>query len=442
MGRGSGGFSGGSRGGFSGGSRGGSFSSGSRSGSFSRGSSHSGSGRSGGFSTIGRSSSGLGHSGHTFTGGKSSGSFNQSRPTGSGFGNYSSSPFSSGSSPKPVRPIIIMNPGKTYNTGSYNSGGYNNGNNGNYVPGTINSRRPQGGPQINRGCFYSFILIVVMTVVVLVVLGGLWSAFFGEQNTGSQSDITYSTSQREPLPANAVTVNAGYYTDEIGWIDSSSKLTSGMKSFYDATGVMPYLYLTDMIDGEAYPRETDFYNFAEATYDELFHISGNEYDEAHVLVVFQQYDDDSDYGVYVLPGLVAKTVIDDEAQDILRDYIDRYYWDTSKSNAEFFAAAFQEAGETIMKVTRPSWYYPTIIAGIILVLLAVVMIIRARAKAKKEQDERDQQILNTPLTTFSDAETTSKAEDLAKKYENNAAGYQEVTNSHLDTLSNSYNKED
>ena len=77
----------------------------------------------------------------------------------------------------------------------------------------------------------------------------------------------------------------------------------------------------------------------------------------------------------------------------------------------------KEAGEAIMKVTRPAWYYPTIIGGIILIIGAIAAIIALRAKNKKEQDERDKEILNTPLETFGDNETTVKAEDLAKKYD-------------------------
>ena len=163
------------------------------------------------------------------------------------------------------------------------------------------------------GCL-SVILIIIAIILVVAMISGI--------NAAKDAKNRVKLDEK-------VTVDIGYVDDQLKWFSKKSVVESGMKSFYEATGVMPYLYLTDTIDGEAYPKEMDFRNFAEATYDQLFHISGNEYDEAHVLVVFQQYDDDSDYGVYVLPGLVAKTVLDDEAQSILRDYIDRYYWDSS-----------------------------------------------------------------------------------------------------------------
>ena len=393
MGRSSGGFSGGSRGGGFGGSRGsGMRSSGGGGRSFSSGGSRSGS----------------------FSGGRSSSTFNHSRPSGNIFGNYNSSPFSSGGSPRPVRPIIFVNPSRpssTYSSGTnpygqpQNSGGaYHKGYKG-----------PTTGPRVNIGCLYSFLLIVIVITLMAVVFGGLWAGLYGEQ-TGSQGDVTYSTTQREPLPSNAVTVKNGYYTDELGWINKKSTVESGMKAFYEETGVMPYLYLTDTVDGETSPKTNDFINYADTLYEDLFTAANGQVDEAHLLVLFHEYYD-GDYTVYYLAGVQAQSVIDEEAGEILLDYFDRYYYDNSKDNSQYFGAVFEEAGRAIMRVTRPSWYYPTIVGGVLLVVLAVIALLSLRAKKKKEQDERDKEILNTPLETFGDNETTVKAEDLAKKYE-------------------------
>ena len=275
MGRSSGGFSGGSRGGGFGGSRG----SGMRS--------SGGGGRS--FSSGGSRSFG------SFSGGRSSSTFNHSRPTSNSFGNYNSSPFSSGGSPRPVRPIIFMNTGSYNNSRPSSSGTYNTQKTN--EPYHKGYRGYTGGPRVNIGCLYSFLLIVIIITLMAVVFGGLWSALYGEQNPNSQSDITYSTTKREPLPSDAVTVKNGYYTDELGWITSKSKVESGMKSFYEDTGVMPYLYLTDTVDGETSPKKNDFINFADAKYDELFTAANGQIDEAHILVIFHEYYD-GEYTVY------------------------------------------------------------------------------------------------------------------------------------------------
>ncbi|MBP5749265.1 MAG: hypothetical protein J6X24_00585 [Firmicutes bacterium] len=364
-------------------------------------------------------SSGGSRSFGSFSGGRTSSTFNHSRPTSNNFGNYNSSPFSSGGSPRPVRPIIFVNSGnKTSSSpyGTYNTNPYGQQSKPNNEPYHKGYRGPTGGPRVSIGCLYSFLLIVIIITLMAVVFGGLWSAMYGQQNPNSQSDITYSTTQREPLPSNAVTVKNGYYTDELGWITSKSKVESGMKSFYEETGVMPYLYLTDTVDGETSPKKNDFINFADAKYDELFEAANGQIDEAHLLVIFHEYYD-GEYTVYYTAGVQAQSVIDEEAGEILLDYFDRYYYDSSKDNSEYFSAVFKEAGEAIMKVTRPAWYYPTIVGGIILIALIIFAIFAIRAKNKKEQDKRDQEILNTPLDTFGDNETTVKAEDLAKKYD-------------------------
>ena len=45
---------------------------------------------------------------------------------------------------------------------------------------------------------------------------------------------------------------------------------SGLKHFYNETGVQPYLYLTDTINGSHFPTEQDLEAFATDLYDELF----------------------------------------------------------------------------------------------------------------------------------------------------------------------------
>ena len=43
-----------------------------------------------------------------------------------------------------------------------------------------------------------------------------------------------------------------------------------MKTFYQKTGVQPYLYITDNIDGSQSPSEADVRDFAFSLYDRLF----------------------------------------------------------------------------------------------------------------------------------------------------------------------------
>ena len=352
MGRGGGGFSGGG-GGFRGG--GGSF-----------GGSRGGGGRSGGSFGGGRGGS------SSFGGGLFGGSSNRSggsytRPSGGGnsfgssfFGAYLGSRMGGGS-PRP-------------------SGGNNNG--------------PSGGGNAGCGCGTALIILVVIAIVVAVLFSF---------NSGG-SDIAKSTVAREPLPKNSV-IETEYYTDELGWISSKTAMTSGLKHFYDKTGVQPYVYITDQVYGSNYPSSGDLQNYANDLYDELFK------DEAHLLLVFFEYNP-SQYMDYYVTGTQAKTVIDSEAGDILLDYIDKYYY-SDLSEDEFFSKSFSDAADRIMEVTKSPWIPVLAVLGIIVVVLLLFSWWKHAKKQKNLEAKQTEEILNTPIEKFSDSE----AETLRKKYD-------------------------
>ena len=131
-------------------------------------------------------------------------------------------------------------------------------------------------------------------------------------NSGS---ITKSTVDREPLPAGSVQ-ETDYYTDTLFWFGNDTALINGMKHFYQETGVQPYLYITDTVNGSRNPSSSQMEEFAGSLYDELFQ------DEAHLLLVFQ--DADGHYTDWVITGSQAKQVVDDEAVNILLDYVFMY----------------------------------------------------------------------------------------------------------------------
>jgi len=224
------------------------------------------------------------------------------------------------------------------------------------------------------------------------------------------SDITKSTLKREPLPRGAV-VETGYYTDNIDWIGNRTVLTNGMKSFYKRTGVQPYLYLTDEINGSLNPTNAEVEAFANELYDTLFR------DEAHLLLIFfdYRYENDS-YHTWYLCGVQAKTVLDTEAMDILLDYIDRYYY-YDVSAETLFNWSFDEAGKRIMSVTTSPWVTALIVLGVILGVVTIIVIAFAwwmiRKSQKNKEAEQMQRILSTPLETFG----SDEAAERAKKYE-------------------------
>lgn len=240
--------------------------------------------------------------------------------------------------------------------------------------------------------------IIILAVILLIVFGA---------THGSSPSITRSTYAREPLPAGSV-IETGYYTDELGWIKSASKLEAGMRDFYRETGVQPYLYITDTVNGTHTPSYDDMEAYAHTLYDQLFT------DEAHVLLLFHEYNSNSNYSQHYVAGSQAKTVCDAEAMDILMDYIDHYYY-SDLSEDELFSTAFEKAAARMMKVTHSPVLYIVIGLIALCILLVIFRFWKAAKKQKNLEAEQNERILNADLgETFA---RTAPPDDLERKYE-------------------------
>lgn len=347
-------------GGRGGGGRSGGSSGGSRGGSF--GSSRGGSFGGGGYSS--RSSSSRSYSSGSSRN-RTSGGYGYN-----GYGGYWGTPRTSG-------PVIINNSGnRNYSSPGNNSSGNN--------PNNVNK------PQNNNGCVHVF-LITAMVISFVAFL------FFSIVSVSAKSD------NREKLVAD---INVtGYYTDELGWINNSATLKEGMKYFFEKTGVQPYLYITDDVGGSFYDYAEEFAN---NKYDELFT------DEAHLLLIFHEKNDW--YDTYCLAGSTADTVIDSEARMILLDTLDKYYYDSSLDDNEFFSKSFKDSADEIMKEQDAYLAFPVIWLIIFIATLGLEITMRKKEKEEKRKKEL-KEIFEKPLETFGSTE----ASELAKKYETDEA---------------------
>ncbi len=350
------GRSGGGRGGFSGGSRGG-FSGGGRS--------------SGGFSGGGRSFGGGRSSGRSFGGGRS--------------GGHSGGGVSGPRAPRPPRPHggWFFRPRPVIHTGPVFVGG---------------GPSPQRGD--GMGCATS--LVIFMVVAVLLFFFASFGGIFFSGGSYGHDDIQASTYAREKLPADAVE-ETGYYTDEGGWFSNPNALTSGMKNFYQATGVQPYLYL--LPNGEITSSD-QLTSLSEELYPQLFQ------DEGHFLLVFCD-DGNGSYNCGYTVGSQAKTVMDTEAIAILADYLDRYYNDYSISEEEVFSLTFEKTAERIMTVQTSPLPVIMICVAVVAVAVVIFLVVKKVLRDKEAQRKQMEDILKTPLEKFGDQD----AEDLARKYE-------------------------
>ena len=260
---------------------------------------------------------------------------------------------------------------------------------------------------VGCGCGFLIAVVIIILVIILILsIGGLGGGgYTGGSGGFGSSDITKSTVVREALPPGSVN-ETGYYTDGLNVIKDRNALLEGMKYFYQETGVQAYLYLTGPSGGfDSRPSMEELDDLANGLYDELFT------DEAHLLLIYYEYQ--NSYVNYYLTGAQAKTVIDEEAGDILLDYLDRYYYDDSLTYEEFFSKVFRETADRIMTVTRSPWIPVLIVLGVVL-LAALLFIWWLRAKKQRNLEAKQtEDILNIPLDKFGNTE----AEELAKKYD-------------------------
>lgn len=249
------------------------------------------------------------------------------------------------------------------------------------------------------------ILSTILTLIFIIVFLRVATMLIFSLPSGTSTSITASTIEREKLDSQYV-ITTDYYEDHIGWIESGSRLKSGMKSFFDKTGVQPYLYLVETVNGSAHPSDAEMEAFAENLYDELFE------DEGHLLVVFQEYDSDGQYFCWCVAGKQAKTVFDNEARDIFFDYLDSYYY-SDLDTSDFFSETFEKTGERMMEVTTS----PIVTIIIVIAVIIVISILFSwwkKVKAQKNLEaEQTERILNTPMETLGSTDTS----DLEKKYQ-------------------------
>ena len=273
---------------------------------------------------------------------------------------------------------------------------------------TVQQNTVRGGSTVQStgkrksGCLTSMVSVFIWGLLLVLFFSFVSGALAGD------SDFTKSTIHREKLHLN-LSDEAGYYTDECGWIDNRTKLENGLKDFYGSTGILPYVYIIDNVDGDYDPSTEVLEEFAEAAYESLFD------DRGHALLVFWDYAGAYEYVLWL--GDDAAELMDTEACDILFDYLDYYYYE-DVTDEEFFAAAFSEAGERMMKVEMTAGQYFKILAVVAAVIVIIYIIYKqrkARQAKEEERRRRAEEILNAPLEKF--GENGDIIDELEKKYE-------------------------
>ena len=239
-------------------------------------------------------------------------------------------------------------------------------------------------------CCVLFILIIAMAGLSMM-----------KENDSSSAAV--STRNRAKLE-NMIPYQNDCVTDELGYIEDVSRLSRQLQSFYDTTGIQPYLYLKSYDAALTTDEEKELW--AQDWYEENI-----DNETTFLYVYFGESDPDTvGYMAYV-NGKSVTSVMDAEAVDIFWNYLDRYWVDDNLSMTDVFIKTFDATAETIMTKTTTFADVMKIVMMIFLVIIVdicVGILFRMKFRRDKEKAAETERILNTPLEKASD--------DLKDKY--------------------------
>ena len=211
-----------------------------------------------------------------------------------------------------------------------------------------------------------------------------------------------STIQRTKVESGNAYINDNI-VDEIGRLSNPSRLSTKLKSFYNKTGVTPYIYL------RAYDSSLTSDSAKEAWARQYYE---NTFDREDVLlyVYFEEANPDVEGYMYLVYGLQTGQIMDSEAEEIFWNYLDSA-WSTYTSDQtdEMFQSIFDNTATTIMKVSTTGkdivkW---VIIAGVVLILVVGGIVFFTRWASYK--------ILRTPIKDLAE-DVHNDTADLEDKY--------------------------
>lgn len=188
-----------------------------------------------------------------------------------------------------------------------------------------------------RGSCGSYLFVLILIVVIFVVVKKNDNRQFQTETNTPNTWQKETTQTQTQAPSQTNT----YYSDELGWFSNQSTLLSGFKTFEEKTGVTPFLYLTDNVNGNNNPTEEELDAYANELYDKLFT------DENHFLLIFLESGDY--YMTWYVCGSDAATIVDISGAEIVLDNVDLYYSDTDMTDEEYFSTVFSKSAESIME---------------------------------------------------------------------------------------------
>jgi uncharacterized membrane protein len=250
---------------------------------------------------------------------------------------------------------------------------------------------------------------VAAAIVVLIFVIAIVFSQIGDSTTANIKNTT----QREKIVG--VVNKTDWYDDQIGWVSSKSTIISGLESFYNKTGIQPYImfipYSTKYWNGSSI-NATAADEYLQSVYDSTFT------DEGHFIFAYFACANDSksemDGEFRYVSGYSADTIMDNEAIQILWGYFETNYYNTSISMESMISRTFSQTAEKIMSKPTNGWdviKVIIIIVGIVVIAVVIYKTLKNKNKREKEKEEYTKEILNKPLETFG-----TDTSDLEDKY--------------------------
>lgn len=274
----------------------------------------------------------------------------------------------------------------TYNTyyGGGPRGRYNNGYHAGY----------NAGGRSGSGCGGLLVFLLMFAILGIV--------YCAVMSSGGRSEKM----NREKFTGKVDSSHGYYQDDSIGaekFIDSSNEayLNAGFKTFYNKTGVFPFLYI---LEYEPDASEYSGYDtYMDMLYEKLFKEEGN------LLIVY--IADKDDY--YYAAGHNTSEIIDGDTLNLISNKVNSYW--SSGDLAKAFGDGLSAASKNIMAKSN---FRVIMIALIIAATVIIVMMIafkwwKAGVAQKNKEQEDLERTLSQPLETFG-----SSMDDLQKKYDN------------------------
>lgn len=223
-------------------------------------------------------------------------------------------------------------------------------------------------------------------IAILLLLLVLSTCTAVVKNTDSYGKVQIYSSRVHEKIENPNAYRTKCVVDELDWFDSATETGKKLESFYNSTGVQPYIVLKAYDSSLTTNAEKEEY--AQNYYEENIK---DEYTFLYMYFAEENTDEDVGYMVYV-NGKQINAMMDDEAVEIFWNYIDEY-WYSNASTDNVFIKTFEKTANAITqtskteKSTTTSFWKVFKIVILIALLAYVIKAIDGRIKYKKEVEE-------------------------------------------------------